>query len=98
MKKILIIAYSSTPLTAPRGTQANRLINKLSDNYSIFLITSSKSTSDTVSYFNKNITITSIKSTNKKILSLISKILSFWSVFDTYWFIQSVFKSLLINK
>ncbi len=93
MKRIiLIIADSTTYHTAPRGLQANNIINYLAGQFKIILITSTNSVPDNGEYFSKDIEVYSTKSISNRVTRLFSMFMPFLSVFDPVWSLRSRIK------
>ena len=90
MKKICVISNCSTYHTAPRGIQANRIINGLSKKFFIYLITSTKSIPDEGDYFSENVAIVrAFRETPAVIQRGFSRIWPFLGAFDIFWYLKA---------
>jgi hypothetical protein len=102
MEKLLIISNCSTYHTAPRGIQANRLINELAKYYHVYLVTSKTSIPDNVNYFSNDIkNVLIIRDFNYLFGKIFRRIWEFLAVRDDIWYFLSknkVFRLIDQNK
>ena len=84
-ENILIIASKSTYHTAPRGIQANMIVNELSKYHRVYLITSNYSLPDKESYFSSLVKVFTINNINKYLSKIFTRILLDFGFRDFIW-------------